>query len=233
MICDDKRKMTREGAGTPEAGTMPEEVGTMVQIKLCGLRHMEDIRIVNRAMPEYAGFILAKGRRRTVSPEQMADLVSGLRPGIRKVGVFLDQDPKWICSLARQGLMDVIQLHGREDDSVIRMLQERTGKMVVKAFRIDSEADAVKAQASVSDMILLDHGDGGSGEAFDWSLIAPVRRAFFLAGGLNPENVRDAVRTAHPAAVDVSSGVETDCRKDEAKVMEFVRQVREMGAGWS
>ncbi len=196
------------------------------QIKICGLRRPEDIVIVNEVMPEYAGFILAAGRKRTISPEQMASLTAGLRPGIRRVAVFLDQDPQWIEELAGQNLMDVIQLHGNESDDVIRRLREKTGKMIVKAFRIDTIEDAERAQRSGADRILLDHGAGGSGESFDWRLISPIQRAFFLAGGLNPENVQEAIAQTSPMAVDVSSGVETDYVKDPQKVRRFVETVR-------
>ncbi len=198
-----------------------------VKIKLCGLTRPEDIRIVNEVMPDYAGFIMAFGRRRTVTPEKMAQLSSELAPGILKVAVFLDQDPEWIEELARKDLMDVIQLHGSESDEVVRRLKVSTGKTVVKAFRIDSLEDAKRAQESPADMVLLDHGNGGSGETFDWSLIDPVTRDFFLAGGLTPDNVVGAIRQVHPMAVDVSSGVETDHVKDANKARRFVQAVRD------
>lgn len=197
-----------------------------VRIKLCGLRRPEDIQIVNEVMPEYAGFILAKGRRRTITPQRMAELSGELRPKIRKVAVFLDQDPEWICHLAGRGLMDLIQLHGTEDEDEIRFLQEKTGKPVIKAFRIETKEDVVKAQDSPADLVLLDHGAGGSGEAFDWALINSLTRPFFLAGGLTPENVSDAIARTRPMAVDVSSGVETEYVKDAEKVRAFVARVR-------
>lgn len=201
------------------------------KIKICGLRRPEDISIVNEVMPEYAGFILAFGRRRTISAQQMASLSSGLNPGIRRVAVFLDQDPEWIEDLAKQDLMDVIQLHGKESGEVIRRLRERTGKVIVKAFRIDTMEDVRRAQESEADRVLLDHGAGGSGEAFDWGLIRPLSRPFFLAGGLTPDNVQEAVAQTSPMAVDVSSGVETDHVKDAQKVRRFVEQVRHSGWG--
>lgn len=181
---------------------------------------------MNEVLPDYAGFILAFGRRRTVTPERMAELAGGLAPGIRRTAVFLDQDPEWIEDLARKDLMDVIQLHGAESDDIILRLKENTGKVIVKAFRIDTPEDAKRAQESPADLVLLDHGDGGSGETFDWSLIEPVKREFFLAGGLTPENVAGAIARVHPMAVDVSSGVETEHVKDADKVRRFVRAVR-------
>ncbi len=181
---------------------------------------------MNEVMPDYAGFILAFGRRRTVTAETMSALASQLAPGIMKVGVFLDQDPEWIEDLAKQNLMDVIQLHGHESEDVVLRLRERTGKTVVKAFRIDTPEDVRCAQESKADLVLLDHGDGGSGETFDWSLIQSIRRRFFLAGGLTPENVPEAIAKTHPYAVDVSSGVESDHVKDAVKVQQFMDAVR-------
>lgn len=206
----------------PEAGRNAGRVA----IKLCGLRRQEDIRIINEVMPEYAGFILAEGRRRTVTPEQMRSLTAQLKPGIRRTAVFLDQDPEWIIDLAKQDLMDVIQLHGNESDDTIRRIRKASGRPVIKAFRIDTKEDAKSAQKSAADYILLDHGNGGSGEAFDWSLIDAITRRFFLAGGLTPENVPAAIARTRPMAVDVSSGVETDHVKDAGKIRRFVQNVR-------
>ncbi len=197
-----------------------------VRVKLCGLMRPEDIAIVNEARPGYAGFILAAGRRRTLQPERMRELTQLLDPGILRVAVFLDQDREWIRELAREDLMDVIQLHGSESEEDILWLKERTGLSVIKAFQIRGIGDVEKARMSPADHVLLDHGAGGTGESFDWTLIREIGRDFFLAGGLGPENVADAIRQTCPTAVDVSSGVETDGRKDRDKVQRFMREVR-------
>ena len=147
---------------------------THTQIKLCGLRRPEDIQIVNEVLPEYAGFILAEGRRRTVSPQQMAELSARLRPGIRKVAVFLNQDPEWICHLAKQGLMDLIQLHGAETEDEIRLLQQKTGKPVVKAFNIETEDDIRMAQESPADLVLLDWDKLGYSIDFNQPTLPPT-----------------------------------------------------------
>ena len=108
----------------------------------------------------------------------------------------------------------------------IRTLRQHTHKPIMQAFRVDTPADLEKAQASSADYILLDSGDGGTGETFDWSLLAGVTRPYFLAGGLDPENVGGAVEKLKPYAVDVSSGIETDGKKDPEKMRSFVRAVR-------
>ena len=175
-----------------------------VKIKICGLMRPEDIDAVNEYRPDLAGFILARGRRRSLTDQQMRELVRALRPEIQSAAVFLDQDPAWIVELAAQDLMDVIQLHGQESNEEIRFLRENTDKLV-----------------------LLDSGAGGTGEVFDWSLIRQIHRPYILAGGLDPENVRAALEQMHPYAVDVSSGVETAHCKDPEKIRRFIRAVRE------
>lgn len=126
--------------------------------------------------------------------------------------------------------LDMVQLHGQETDEEIRRLREeykgRSELCIVKAFRIENEEDVRKAENSAADEILLDHGAGGTGESFDWSLLKNCRRRFFLAGGLTPDNVQLAIEEAKPYAVDVSSSLETDGRKDPCKIRRFVTAVR-------
>ncbi len=198
-----------------------------VRIKICGLMRPQDIDMVNEVCPDIAGFILASGRRRTVTPEQMRELMGRLKPEIRSAAVFLDQDIRWIADLAAEGLMDIIQLHGHEGNEEIRYLRSRTDKTVIKAFRIDTAEDIRRAEDSEADLVLLDHGAGGTGQAWDWSLLTGMKRPFILAGGLDSENVQEAVRKTQPFGVDVSSGVETDGCKDREKILRFVRAVRQ------
>ena len=197
-----------------------------VRIKICGLMRPQDIDMVNEVCPDIAGFILASGRRRTVTPEQMRELTGRLKPEIRSAAVFLDQDIRWIADLAEGGLMDIIQLHGHEGNEEIRYLRSRTDKTVIKAFRIDTAENIRRAEDSEADLVLLDHGAGGTGQAWDWSLLTGMKRPFILAGGLDSENVQEAVSKTHPFGVDVSSGVETDGCKDREKILRFVRTVR-------
>ena len=118
-----------------------------------------------------------------------------------------------------------MQLHGNEDDAYLAALREITGAQIIKAFRIRTQADVQTAKQSAADIILLDSGTG-TGKVFDWTLLSGITRPYLLAGGLNPENAAEAVVTLHPAGVDVSSGVETDSRKDPEKIRAFVRAVR-------
>ena len=152
--------------------------------------------------------------------------IQQLAPGIQAVGVFVKEDPETVVHLLEDGVIDVAQLHGGESEAYIRTLRQHTHKPILQAFRVDTPADLEKAQASSADYILLDSGDGGTGERFDWSLLAGATRPYFLAGGLDPENVGGAVEKLKPYAVDVSSGIETDGKKDPEKMKNFVRAVR-------
>ncbi len=196
-------------------------------IKICGLMRGEDVLYVNEVSPEYIGFIFVRDRRRYVSPKTAKLLRSQLKPGITAVGVFINEDPRTVAELWQSGLIDMAQLHGQEDEQYIKDLRSLTSLPLIKAFRVESKEDIERAEQSSADYILLDNGIGGTGSAFDWSLLAGVKREYFLAGGLNAENVSQAISFARPFAVDVSSGVETDGKKDFQKIRAFVRSVRE------
>ena len=198
----------------------------MTRIKLCGLTRPEDIEAANALMPEYTGFVFAKKSRRYVDPDGAAALRAMLAPGIRAVGVFVREPPEKVAELLDQGIIDIAQLHGGEDDGYIARLRALTDRPIIQAFRIDGPADVARALSSPADAILLDSGAGGTGTAFDWSLLRDIRRPWFLAGGLDPENVQSAVARLRPWAVDVSSGIETGGAKDPSKMAAFVRRVR-------
>lgn len=201
----------------------------MVKIKICGLKTMEDIYMVNRRKPDFAGFVFA-GSRRRITPERAVEMKKGLLPEIRSVGVFVNEDPELVVRLAEGGVLDYIQLHGDEDAAYIRQLKAKTEKPVIKAVRVRSREDIRQAERLPCEYLLLDTykaGEyGGSGEAFCWELIPEIGKPFFLAGGLCEENIAEALKRCHPWAVDVSSSVETDGRKDAEKVGRFMEAVR-------
>lgn len=197
----------------------------MTKIKFCGLKRKADIEAANALKPDFIGFVFARDSRRYISPENAAVLRSRLSPEINAVGVFVNEGPEAVASLLNDGVIDLAQLHGDEDEAYISRLKELTGKPVIKAFRITSASEAVKASASSADLILLDSGTG-SGRTFNWQLIKEIRRPYFLAGGLDPVNAGDAVRLLNPWAVDVSSGIETDGLKDIEKIAAFAEIVR-------
>lgn len=197
------------------------------RIKICGLQREEDVSYVNEVSPEYVGFIFVEGRRRRIAPERAENLRKLLKPGIVPVGVFINEKPEIVASLLERGIIEIAQLHGQEDEAYIRKLRGLTGQPLIKAFRVETAEDVRRAEQFPSDYILLDNGIGGTGRAFDWSLLAGVSRPYFLAGGLCAENIAQALAHARPFGVDVSSGVETDGRKDPQKIRDFVQRVRE------
>ena len=197
----------------------------MTKIKFCGLTRPEDIEAVNAIKPDYIGFVFAKKSRRCVTPKQAAALKAGLDPAIRAVGVFVNEPFENVVQLLENGTIDLAQLHGAEDDGYITALREATQKPVLQAYRIASAEDASRAAQSCADAVLLDTG-AGTGQIFDWELVRDFPRPYFLAGGLGPQNVGQAVCLLNPAAVDVSSGIETDGHKDKTKMAAFAAAVR-------
>ena len=224
-------------------------------IKICGMRRIEDIEAANACRPDYIGFILSPGFRRSVTPEAAEQLARRLAPGILKVGVFVNESVEKVVEAA--GFLDLIQLHGSEDNAYIRDLRGRIatndprgraargraattndprGRLLIQAFRIRCVDDLKRAMESEADYLLLDNGTG-TGEAFDWSLISDAEvlmcgeaaKPWILAGGLGPDNVAEAVRRFKPFAVDLSSGAETDGWKDPEKMARCVQAVREAG----
>lgn len=197
----------------------------MTKIKLCGLRRECDIDYANELMPEYIGFVFAKKSKRYISPKDAKNLKNRLKPKIKAVGVFVNEDIKTISELLNNGVIDAVQLHGNEDEAYINELRRLTDCVIIKAFCIKNSEDIALADASTADYVLLDSG-GGSGNTFDWSHIKEMKRPYFLAGGLNSENVGDAIKELSPYAVDASSSLETDDFKDKEKMMAFVKAVR-------
>lgn len=197
----------------------------MTKIKLCGLSRPCDIQTANVLRPEYIGFVFAPKSKRYIDPQKAVRLKELLSSDIRAVGVFVDEAPDTVAALLNSGVIDIAQLHGGEDEAYIQRLRQLADKPIIKAFQIKSPHDLAKATACTADHILLDSG-AGTGNVFDWSVLRDVKRPYFLAGGLSPDNVGDAIRLLHPYAVDVSSGIETDGRKDEEKAAAFIAAVR-------
>ena len=197
----------------------------MTAVKMCGLSRKSDIQAVNEIKPEYIGFVFWTKSKRYISPEKAFELKKLLDENIKAVGVFVDEDIEKVAELLENNVIDIAQLHGSETEDYINKLRSMTKKPVIKAFRITSKNDVEKAVNSTADMILLDAGMG-DGKIFDWSLLRDIKRPYFLAGGLNCENIADAVRNINPYAVDVSSGIETDGLKDIKKMAVFAKTVR-------
>lgn len=196
----------------------------MTKIKFCGLKRLCDIAWANELKPDYVGFVFA-GKKRRVDEEQARLLRSQLDSFIPAVGVFVDDDPAHIAEIVDAGTIQLVQLHGHENSGYIHSLRRLAAVPLIQAFSIQTKADVQRALQSPADYILLDHGQGGTGEAFDWSLLQDIKRPYFLAGGLTPENAAQAAAFS-PFALDVSSGIETDGVKDRKKMIRFMANVR-------
>ena len=195
-------------------------------IKLCGLSRPEDVAAANLVGPDLVGFVVDFPRsHRSVASAHLRSLAKDVRPDVARVGVFVDQPAKTIARLWEQGAIDCAQLHGSEGEDYLETLRALVDVPIVQAFRMNTPADVRLAQRSSADLVLLDGGQG-AGRTFDWSLVRDVRRPFLLAGGLGPANVVEAIRQVRPWGVDMSTGIETDGRKDIQKMKAAVAAVR-------
>ncbi len=204
----------------------------MTKIKLCGLSRIEDIEAANRLRPDYIGFVLWEKSSRYVSRDKARVLKEALDPEIQAVGVFVNEEPEVVAGYLNEGIIDLAQLHGSEDRAYMDRLRSLApDKEIIRAIQIKSRdgllQELSKFEKAEPDYYLLDSGTG-SGQSFNRELIRDIEigRRYFLAGGLDADNVSEAIRELSPYAVDVSSGIETDRSKDPAKMEKFVRAVK-------
>ena len=199
-----------------------------MKVKMCGLYRPEDIDYANEVQPDYVGFVFYPKSHRVVTKEQAAEYRKKLSPGIRTVGVFVNEDPKTIIELLEEGILDVAQLHGDETEEDIQYLQAVCHKPVIKAVKVRDRYDVEAWLDSSADYLLFDNGMG-TGQAFDWSVLGGIDREFFPAGGLQSEILTEAMEVVRPYALDISSGIESNRKKDQEKmrrIMELVEQYR-------
>ena len=203
-----------------------------MKIKFCGIRRLEDVAAVNLCQPDYMGMILSGGFRRSISQEQAQRLVQEKSDAIAAVGVFVNESSETICRMAEQLHLQVIQLHGKESAEQIQTLQQKTGLPVWKALRIGTLEELEVAGTNPADCLILEGktgaGIGGTGVCADWELRArhSWNRSFFLAGGLQPENVLEAIATVSPTGVDFSSGIEEDGVKSLRRMKQLMTLIR-------
>ena len=201
----------------------------MQRVKICGLIRIEDVLTVNELMPDYAGFVFAKGKHQ-LTLKTAISLCEKLDSKIEKVGVFVNEEGKKIIEIINECHLDIVQLCGDEGQEMIDDIKTKAKVEVWKAIKVQDKADLLKMNSITADAFLLDtyvRGQyGGSGQCFDWDLAKEAKGRIILAGGLTPENVAKAVRTVNPYAVDVSSGVETKGAKDYNKIKAFIANIR-------
>ena len=187
---------------------------------------------MNLCQPDYMGMILSGGFRRSISQEQAQRLVQEKSDAIAAVGVFVNESSETICRMAEQLHLQVIQLHGNESAEQIQTLQQKTGLPVWKALRIGTLEELEAAGTNPADCLILEGkmgaGIGGTGVCADWELLArhSWNRSFFLAGGLQPENVLEAIATVSPTGVDFSSGIEEDGVKSLRRMKQLMTLIR-------
>jgi phosphoribosylanthranilate isomerase len=205
--------------------------------KICGLNDIAGVSAAVNGGARYVGFVFYPPSPRHVSPEQAGVLMAAVPAGVAKVGLFVDADDATIVA-ALTAPLDWLQLHGAETPERVADIKRRFGLPVMKAIHIAATADVAAAERylSAADRLLFDAKPprhrkgaipGGNGLAFDWRLLGarnwPV--PWMLSGGLNAENLAEAVTTSHAVAVDVSSGVETRPGvKDPGKIIAFLRK---------
>lgn len=204
----------------------------MTRVKVCGITNLEDALAALEAGADLLGFNFWKGSSRYVSPETARRIIGELPASVLCVGVFVDEDgPEAVARTAAEGGVGAVQLHGSESPEFCARLGDIK---VIKALRVGADFSVERVADYRTDAILLDAYSekmmGGTGETFDWTLARRARELvgkLYLAGGLTPENVRDAVGEVGPFAVDVCSGVEiAPGRKDAGRVRAFVAAVR-------
>ena len=196
----------------------------MTKIKLCGLSRIIDIETANELNVDYIGFVFANKSKRYIDKSTAKNLKEKLNRNIKAVGVFVNESIEKIADYITNDIIDIVQLHGNEDNEYIKELKTTINKPIIKAFKISDEKDINIANESIADYILLDSG-AGDGKVFDWNLIKGINRNYFLAGGLTIDNVSSAIKSLNPYAIDVSSGIETNSLKDKNKMKQFVEIV--------
>lgn len=200
----------------------------MIKVKICGLKRLQDIEFANEFMPDYVGFVFAKSKRQ-VNYDDAKILRENLDKRIKTVGVFVNHSTEDIIKLAKDEVIDIIQLHGDENEEYIANIKKiLPNTTIFKAVSVKTIQDITKWRETSADFLLLDNGQGGTGQRFDWQILYDLEnfvKPYFIAGGLDEKNVIEVKQFA-PFGVDVSGGVETDGVKDKEKIKQFIRNVR-------
>ena len=201
-------------------------------IKICGITTLEEIDYINELKPDYTGFVFAESKRK-VNIENGKELLKALDKDIKSVGVFRNNTKEYIIEVIENIPLDIIQLHGDEDNDFINYLKDKTNCEIWKAVGIKNKEDLIKAKDFNVETLLLDGSNPGSGELFPWEYLKEidVNKKFFIAGGINEENVLEAMENVNPYGVDTSSGVETIengiRKKDKEKIKRLIKKVRD------
>ena len=192
----------------------------MTKVKICGLSTKEAVKTAVSAGADYIGFVFALSKRQ-VTVEQAIELAKFIPSHIQKVGVFVSPSRAELLEAVDKVGLDFAQVHGQ----VVDKLFENLPCASIQAMQVDGNGHVPNSQA---DYLLFDAPVAGSGQTFDWGQLdtTELSQPFFIAGGLNEDNVEEAIQHFTPFAVDVSSGVETDGQKDHEKIRRFIERVK-------
>ena len=203
----------------------------MSKIKICGLTRIEDIETVNKCLPDYIGFVFAPSKR-NVDIDTAFMLRNKLNSKINAIGVFVNSPIEFISNIIEKNIIDIVQLHGNENEDYIASLKGNHNIPIIKAISVKTQLDILQAQNSAADYLLFDNGSGGTGKCFNWELLNnlilqnKISKPFFIAGGININNINQAL-TLNPYAIDVSGGVETNGVKDSKKIKLIIEKVHQ------
>ncbi|MDI6799836.1 MAG: phosphoribosylanthranilate isomerase [Actinomycetota bacterium] len=204
----------------------------MVRVKICGITNLDDALMAVEYGADALGFVFATSPRR-IEPNVAREIIMELPPFVSKVGVFVDEGAQAVQKIAKECGLDSLQFHGKE--RAVYCSAFKGAYKVIKAFKVSADFKFETLRGYGVDGVLLDTyvegRAGGSGLTFDWQIAREVKassmRPLILSGGLNPQNVAEAIQAAHPFAVDVSSGVEAaPGRKDGPKIEKFIRRAK-------
>lgn len=192
----------------------------MTKVKICGLSTKEAVEVAVSAGADYIGFVFAPSKRQ-VTLEQATELAEIIPTYVKKVGVFVSPSRSELLEAIEKVGLDLVQVHGQ----VVDKLFENLPCASIQAVQVDGDGHVPN---SLADYLLFDAPVAGSGQTFDWGRLDTTELAqpFFIAGGLNEDNVARAIQHFSPFAVDVSSGVETDGQKDHEKIRRFIERVK-------
>ncbi|ALL22819.1 phosphoribosylanthranilate isomerase [Bacillus tropicus] len=201
-----------------------------MKVKICGITDMETAKRACEYGADALGFVFAESKRK-ITPKRAEEIIQELPANVLKIGVFVNESVEMIQKIADECGLTHVQLHGDEDNYQIRRLNVPS----IKSLGVTSESDMKNAQGYETDYILFDSPKekfyGGNGKTFSWELLGhmpkELRKKTILAGGLNALNIEEAIRTVRPYMVDVSSGVETEGKKDVEKIKQFIIKAKE------
>ena len=192
----------------------------MTKVKICGLSTKEAVKTAVLAGADYIGFVFAPSKRQ-VTVEQAVELAEIIPANVKKVGVFVSPNRTELLEAIEKVGLDLVQIHGQ----VVDKLFENLPCASIQAVQVDGNGHVPNSQA---DYLLFDAPVAGSGQTFDWGQLDTTKltQPFFIAGGLNEDNVEEAIQHFTPYAVDVSSGVESNGQKDHEKIRRFIERVK-------